>query len=123
MAKKLLGKAYIRVDGKLLETMAGAKLDLGGETRETVVGNNAVLGHTGKPKQAKLECEIAVGQGVSLDELRKVEDATVTFEADTGQTYTLKNAWLVEPPVLTDGEGGKVPLVFEATPADEQVAS
>lgn len=114
-----LGKAYIKVDAGLLETMPGAKLDPGGVTRTTVVGNNRVLGYSTKPKQARLECQIALGSNTSLEALGKIENATITFECDTGQTYTLRNAWLTDTPNVTDGDGGQVPLIFEAPPAEE----
>jgi hypothetical protein len=114
-----LGKAYIKVDGALLETMPGAKLDLGGVLREPVMGNNNVLGYAEKPKESRLECEIAVASGTNLEKLRLATSATITFEADTGQLWSISNAWLTEPPVITDGEGGRVPLKFAGPPANE----
>lgn len=116
------GKAFIKVDGALLESMPGASLDVGGVTRNTVLGGNAVLGFAEAPKQAVLQCQIAVGAGTSLADLRAIKSATVTFECDTGQTYVIRNAWLVNPPVATDGEGGAVPLQFEGPPAEEMSA-
>ncbi|MDP1534172.1 MAG: phage tail tube protein [Rubrivivax sp.] len=114
-----LGKAFIKADGKLLETMPGAKIDIGGVTRNTVVGANAVHGYAEQTKQSRLECEVSVGADTSLEEIAKIADATVTFECDTGQTYIMRNAWLVDPPVMTEGEGGRVPLVFEGAAAEE----
>jgi hypothetical protein len=119
MSKKRLGKAFIKVDGKLLESMPGAKIDIGGPVRNPVVGNTQVHGFAESVKESTMECEISVGTDTSLDALRKIEDATITFEADTGQTYVIRNAWLTEPPVVTDGEGGKVPLKFAGPPAEE----
>lgn len=114
-----LGKAYIKVDGELLETMPGAKLDPGGVTRTTVAGNNRVLGYSEKPKQSRLECQIAMGAQTSLARLGAIKDATVTFECDTGQTFVMRNAWLTDTPNATDGDGGQVPLIFEGQPAEE----
>lgn len=39
-------------------------------------------------------------------------DGTVTFEADTGQTWVLRNAWTEKPAEITAQEGGKVPFRF-----------
>lgn len=116
---KKLGRAFIKMDGALLETMPGAKLDLGGFTREPVEGSNQVLGYAEKPKAAMLECEIAVGKMTNLEDFRQATDVTITFEADTGQVWVVRNAWLTEPPAVTDGEGGKVPLKFAGLPADQ----
>jgi len=56
-----------------------------------------------------------------LAELAAIKDATITFECDTGQTYLMRNAFITEPPQVTAGDGGKVPLKF-AAPAAEEMA-
>ncbi len=113
------GKAFIKADGKLLETMPGAKIDLGGVTRDVVIGANAVHGYAEKIKEPMVECEISLGVDATLKDLAAITDATITFECDTGQVYVVRNAWLAEPPVLTEGEGGKVPLKFVGITAEE----
>jgi len=114
-----LGQAWIKVDGAALESMPGAKIDIGGTERTAVIGGNAVLGFSGKPKQSIVECEIAVGKGTSLAAFRDMTDVTITFECDTGQTYVVRSAWQCNTPTATDGDGGKVPLKFEGPPAEE----
>lgn len=119
MSMQRLGRAYIKVDGRLLETNKGAKIDLGGVERQPVVGNNTVHGYSEQPKPSTLECEISVGPNTSVADMAKITDATITFEADTGQTWVIRNAWLTEPPVVNDAEGGKVALKFAGPPAEE----
>lgn len=118
MTKKL-GKAWLKVDGGALETLPGASIDIGGDERTTVVGSNAVLGFTEKPKQSIVECEVAVGTGTSLAAYRSMTDVTITFEADTGQTWVVRNAWQTNTPKATEGDGGKVALKFEGPAAEE----
>lgn len=122
MSQQLLGMVYIKVDGSLLPSLPGAKLDMGGVTRTTVMGDNAVLGFARQPKQSVVECEIGMREGVSLAALQKIEDATITFECDTGQTYVIRGAYVTETLNLTAGEGGKVALKFEGQPAEEMSA-
>lgn len=114
-----LGKAYIKHDGNLLETNPGASIDIGGVTRTTVMGNNSVLGFAEQPKQSVVSCQISLGAQTSLEQLRALSGVTITFECDTGQTYVVRDAWLVNPPVATDGAGGAIPLQFEGPPAEE----
>lgn len=116
-----LGKAFIKWDGKLLETMPDAKISLGGVERTPVLGANTVHGFSEKIKESTIECEISVSSETRLAELAAIKDATITFETDTGQTYIMRNAFLTEPPAATAGEGGKVPLKF-AGPAAEEMA-
>jgi len=114
-----LGKAYIKVDGDLLETMPGAKIDIGGVVRNPVVGSHGLLGYAEQAKEATVECEISIGPNTSLAKLAAIKDTTVMFECDTGQVFVIRNAFLVEPPVVTEGEGGKVPLKFAGPEAVE----
>lgn len=112
-------KAYIKTDGAMLATMPGAKLDLGGVERSPVVGGNVVLGYSEVIKPSMLTCEISLGQGTSLAELQGITAATVTYEADTGQTYVMRNAFVTKTLSVTAGEGGKVALEFSGDPAEE----
>lgn len=114
-----LGKAFIKVDGDLLESMPGAKIDIGGNKRDPVVGSHTVYGYAEQVQPARVEVEISVGPNTSLAKLRDITDATITFECDTGQVYIVRNAWLSETLTVTEGEGGKVPLVFVGPPAEE----
>lgn len=118
MANQVLGRAYVKVDGRFIKTFPGSKLDLGGVTRTPVVGTT-VHGYAEQAKEPTLECETSLAKGDSLKELIEATDVTVIFEADTGQTYVLRSAWLVDPPVITDGEGGKIPLKFSALSCEE----
>ncbi|WP_282265928.1 phage tail tube protein [Stenotrophomonas sp. PS02298] len=116
---KRLGKAKIKIGSMLLETMPGATLDVGGVARATQVGANAVLGFSETPKQSRVECSVSLRKGVSVQELH-TEDATVTFEGDTGQVWSIRNAWSVETPVVNSGDG-TARCVYEGLPAEEVV--
>ena len=113
-------KAYIKAGNLgLLATMPGAKLDIGGNERAPVIGSNGILGYSETIKPSMLTCEISLGQGTSLAALQKIVDATVTYEADTGQTYMMNHAFVTKTLSVTAGEGGKVALEFSGDPAEE----
>jgi len=118
MAKKL-GKVIIKVDGRVLESMPGAKIDIGGDERTTVVGANKVLGFSETPKPSRVECEVAVGKETRLAELRGWDNVTISAVCDTGQNYVGQGCWLTNTPNMSAGEGGRVPLVFEGGPLEE----
>lgn len=117
MSKKL-GRVTVKADGKVLQSKSGATLDPGGTERTTVVGDHDV-GYFEKTKQSKVECEIMYGKETSLDELGAMDNVTLSFECDTGQSYVIKGAWLTDTPQLTAGDGGSVKLVFEGSKAEE----
>lgn len=114
--------AYIKTDGQLLPTLPSPTVDLGGVERAPVVGNNSMLGHSEVFKPATLECEISLGLGMSLAQLQKIKDATVTYEADTGQTYVIREAFVTETLKVSGGADGKVTLKFAGQPAEEMVS-
>lgn len=119
MGKKLLGSATIKVDGAVYKTNPGAKIDLGGPVREAVKGSSTVHGYTESIKESALECEISVDKDTSIAEIQNIVDATIAFEADTGQTWIINSGWLADTPTVNEGDGGKVALKFCGPPAEE----
>lgn len=113
--------AYIKVNGGLLRTLPGAKITLGGVKREPVVGASSVHGFAETIEPAMMECEISLTQGFSLEEIRNITNATVTYEADTGQTWVIHGAFCTETLQVNAGEGGKVPVKFAGQPAEEML--
>lgn len=120
MGNRVMGKAQIKANGKLLETLPGATLDIGGPSRTTVAGANAIHGFQEAIAPSKLECEISVKEGTSLTEIRNWSDITATFEADTGQTWVISNGWNTTPPTATDNDG-KAKITIEGPPAEEML--
>ena len=114
---RLVGRIWIKADGVLLRSKEGAQIDLGGPVRETVVGTNTVHGYHETIKPGRVECQVAVAQGDEPERLRDIDNATLTCELDTGQTYIIRDAHVLEPPVIQEG-GGQVQLAFEGQPAE-----
>lgn len=114
-----LGKAVITFGSKRLITAPGAKLDVGGIARKTVLGSTAVAGFTEEPKQSRLECSVIIGRGDSVKELNS-DDISFVFEADTGQVYSVKNGWVVDTQTIDSGTG-QVQVVIEGYEAQEVV--
>lgn len=113
-----IGRATIRYNGKSLLTDKGAKLNLGGVERKPIVGDQ-VHGYAEDMTAPFIECNISVTKDTPLEEIKGIVDATVTFEADTGQIWVLKTAWSSVPPEITAGEGGKVPVKFYGMRCDK----
>lgn len=115
---KVLGIATVKVDGDVLLVDNGAKLNVGGVTRKTVKGT-AVHGYAEEAMESFVEVTASMHAETRLKKLAAMSDVSVTFEADTGQTYILNHAWLENPPEPTAGEGGKIPLRFVARSCEE----
>lgn len=115
---QVLGQARIKVDGELFETDKQATLDLGGTMREAVQGDYQAGAFTAGTKESKLDCSILLKAGTNVARLRDIDNATITFEADTGQVFIIRNAYSVEPPVINQSEG-KAAISFQGPPAEE----
>lgn len=115
---QILGLAYIYVDGELLPTEEGAKIDLGGISRESKVGST-FLGTVEKFNAAKLECKIAIRKDEDIAErARKMTDVSITFEGDNGVRYIMTEASLMNTPELNAGGDGTT-LTFEGNAAEK----
>jgi hypothetical protein len=119
MGAKVLGRAFIKMDGQSIETEGGAQLTLGGVMRTTRKSSGRVVGFSEEPQESRLECSVLLTAGVSLETFRQATAVTLSFEADTGQVWSVRNAHLTEPPQVTDGASSSVRLIFEGPPADE----
>lgn len=119
MSNKILGQAEIRINGQYYDTKEGATLTVGGKKNTAQqVGLGTYYTQTSAP--AKLECEVPHSEGMSLRALQEATEALVTFTADTGQTYILRNAFQTGDVSVKDGaDGGLVALVFESAAAEE----
>lgn len=112
-----LGRAVIAYDGTTLDTLPGASIDVGGMGRKPVVGSHTV-GYSEELKPASVECEINVSKTTPLAAIAAIVGATVTFRADTGQTWMIRNAFTEETLKITAGEGGKVKVKLTGDPAE-----
>lgn len=113
---QVTGRVFISLGGKRLRSKEGATLNIGGESREAVVGDDSVHGFTAKLNAPSVDCAISHTADTSLKELQAITDTTLLFETDTGKTYTLSHAWVSNPPELSKGE---VKLKFEAVSCEE----
>lgn len=106
MASKYFGRVFIRINGMTIASLPGtAKLNPGGVERSPVTGDFGFLGYTEKPMHSEIECEIAVDGDLDLSALNKTVDATVTFEADSGQAWIMRNAAMASPVNVQSGDG------------------
>lgn len=113
---KSIGVVKIKIDGELLNSKPGAKLDPGGPVRTAVEANEPGYFSTAK-QGSRIEADIIVNKDFSVDKLRNAEDITATFEADTGQAWVINHAYVANPPEITGGSGSAI--VIEGPAAQE----
>ena len=113
------GRAFIKLEGKILPTANGAKLNYGNAERAPVIGDQGVRGYAVKPVAPQIEATIQHANDISLDTLAKTQDTNITFECDSGKTFVLRNAWLANALELTANESGDLPVTFNGLSCQE----
>ena len=116
---KLWGQTTITVDGDQLLTEGKSSIEVGGAVRTSVEADNQAGFFTTATKPSKVECTVLVGAGTSLVALQAIENATIVFECDTGQTYIISNAWVGE---AVSASEGKAKLTLMGPPAEEELS-
>lgn len=116
---KILGRVYIRVDGMTLSSIPGTgKLDPGGVERTPVMTDRGFVGYTEKPVHAEVEAEIVVDSETDIIKLGNTVEASITFEADSGQVFVIRNAACAMP-IKPQAGDGKATVRFIGAAAEQ----
>jgi hypothetical protein len=114
---QVTGIVKIKINGQLIRSMEGAKLNTGGIERTDVVGF-ALYGHSEKVVPAEISCTIAHMADTDILALNQLTGAVVNFETDTGVVFVVADAFTTKPVELTGGKG-EVTLEMKGEPAQQ----
>jgi len=115
---RVLGQATVKVDGETFSTAGDTQLEIGGPSREAVTGDYEAGAFMEKTMPAKATVNLLYKAGVSLANLRAIDNATVTVETDIGETWLMSNAYVAEV-ISFSSSDGKAQLVFQSGPAEQ----
>lgn len=113
---KVWGQSRIKTDGAVIDTEGKSSLEPGGTVRTEQEADFKAGMFSESTGSSKLECNVLMTAGVSLAALQAIDDATVTMEADTGQTYVIRHAYTSEKVSVSEG---KAKLILVGPPAEE----
>lgn len=100
---QLTGKATVKVDGSEMLTDVDSTLNVGGVSREFVVGPRGPQGQRETPQAPSLTTTVRHTADTDLIALGRIKGATVIFTTDTGDAYVLRRAAVTEPPEMSGG--------------------
>jgi len=118
MSKKVAGVCYLKVDGTQYALRGSLTVSPDDIEREGVAGQDGVHGYKETPRVPSISADISDTDGLSLEALRAITDATVTAELATGKVYVLRNAWTKAGHELDTTEG-QVSVTFEGMKCEE----
>lgn len=115
---RVTGRAKIMIDGAEQPVAGDTTLEPGGSSREAVSGDYEAGGfREGEPKPAKVEFSVLAKAAFDPVAFGRIDNATVTVEFDTGQTYIVRGAWSEGAPPMTTSDG-KAKCVLYGKPAE-----
>ncbi len=104
MSKRITGRADIAIDGTIIPSENGAKINIGGVKRNVEVhGGEMYFAEEEMP--GNVDCVVNHTADVDMFKLAKIAGATVTFHCDTGQKILMRGAVVTETLDLDAGKG------------------
>ncbi|MDR2187034.1 MAG: phage tail tube protein [Azonexus sp.] len=116
MSNQITGRVAIMVKGSRVASKEGATLKFSDVEREGIAGDGGVLGYAEKTAIPEIECTVAHSATTRLSDFQAMTDETVSFDADTGTSYVLSNAWCTGALELSKGE---LKLKFQGIKCEE----
>lgn len=115
---RIAGVAYLKVDGRQYPLKGKFKSNIMPYKREGIAGQDAVHGYKEMPRVPTIEGDIVYKPEISVEDLAKITDATVTLELANGRVHVLRNAWWSDESQV-DTEEGTFQVKFEGLSGEE----
>jgi hypothetical protein len=116
-----LGIIDIVWKGQKIPVEKGAKIRIGGLKANPVMSGRRV-GYAHEWQNSEVTATTHLQRGQSFKTLYSAGEGELQVLCDTGQTYIMADAFLVDDrPEITGGEGGKIELKWAAGEPEEQL--
>lgn len=120
MGKRLAGVAYVKVDGQQFELRGNFTVSPSAIQREGIAGQDGVHGYSENPRVPYISGDITMAVGLSVQDLDRMTEVTVTAELANGSTYVLRDAWTVSAHEINTKDG-QVSVRWEGMSCEELV--
>jgi hypothetical protein len=111
---QVLGLLQVVWNGTQIKVEKGSKVKLGGLVQKGVVTGSQVDFAT-EFEMSEVTATTVMQKGTALLGLFTPGQGELQVLCDTGQTYAFGDAFLANRPEFTGGDGGKVPLKWNAS--------
>lgn len=102
-----------------IPTKDGATVNLGGMTREAVVGDNGVAGYTETPAVPSIKATLIDTTALDKETLNNMVDETVVLSTNNGQQFVLTGAFVANP-VELNAKDGTIEVEWHGTKCTQQ---
>jgi hypothetical protein len=112
------GLIAIKVNGETLYAKGNFTYNLGIARKEGIVGADRVHGYKETPQIPFIEGEMTDRREISMEAIRKLDEATITLELANGKVIVLRQAWEASEGTGNTEEGNQE-VRFEGLSAEE----
>lgn len=102
---KLTGMCHVHINGTRLRSEKGAELSPGGKIKKAATDTVGYVGsYTDEIKPGVVKLSVIHADDTDITALQNIEDATVVFETDSGQSYLVRQAATTGEVKIKDGK-------------------
>ena len=105
-------------NGQKIPLEKGATFNPGGRKNNTIIAGRQVF-RSQEVVASKLDGTTVLARGQRLADVVPDGEGELQVICDTGQVFVVPDAFRTEVPDITGGEGGKVKIVWNGSPATE----
>jgi len=98
------GRVTIKLNGDVIRSRAGASIQTGGIIREALTTDQGTIFYREDITPAVVTATVVHLADTDIQSLRALRDFTCAFETDTGDGWSISNAFVTEVGELSAGE-------------------
>jgi Phage tail tube protein len=121
MAQRVAGIAFLKVDGDLLPLRGNFTVSPTALERAGIAGQDYVHGYSELPRVPYIEGDVTLHPTVSIEDIERQTNVTVTAELANDHTYVLREGWCTSALELNTRDG-QTRIRWEGISCDEIVA-
>jgi uncharacterized protein YlzI (FlbEa/FlbD family) len=118
MAQRIAGIAFLKVDGNIYPLRGNLTVSPSTVERAMLAGQDFIHGYSEMPRIPAISGDVSLDPALSMEDVERLVDVTVTAELANGKVYVLREAACTAALDLNTREG-TTRVVFQGISCDE----
>jgi tail tube protein len=118
MAQRIAGIAFLKINGAIYPLRGNLTVSPSVVERAMLAGQDFIHGYSELPRVPVISGDVSLDPQLSMDDVERAVDVTVTAELANGKTYVLREACCTSALDLNTREG-TVRVTFQGISCDE----
>jgi hypothetical protein len=118
MAQRIAGVAFLKIDGQIYPLRGNLTVSPSSLERAMLAGQDYIHGYSELPRVPVISGDVSLDPALSMDDVERAVDVTVTAELANGKVYVLREACCTSALDLNTREG-TTRVTFQGISCDE----